>query len=142
VFSLVTITFLASYILTYTCLYKPPSTVFVLHAPIVTALYLYVTSIQLIIPHFCETMVTSPTIPTDTKARVLIIGATGFIGRFVAEASLLTAHPTYLLLRPPPLVPSKDAIVKTFQEKGAIVLHVSHNMLHLILLLAYVISQR
>ncbi|QCE07878.1 leucoanthocyanidin reductase-like [Vigna unguiculata] len=70
-------------------------------------------------------MVTSPTIPnaTTTKGRVLIIGATGFIGRFVAEASLLTAHPTYLLLRPPPLVPSKDAIVKTFQEKGAIVIH-------------------
>ncbi|BAT94532.1 hypothetical protein LR48_Vigan02g182500 [Vigna angularis] len=68
-------------------------------------------------------MVTSPTIPTATKGRVLIIGATGFIGKFVAEASLRTAHPTYLLLRPPPLVPSKEAIVKTFQEKGAIVIH-------------------
>ncbi|CAJ1976697.1 unnamed protein product [Sphenostylis stenocarpa] len=68
-------------------------------------------------------MVMSTTIPSPTKARVLIIGATGFIGKFVAEASLLTAHPTYLLLRPPPLVPSKDVIVKTFQEKGAIVIH-------------------
>nr|CAI56322.1 TPA: leucoanthocyanidin reductase [Phaseolus coccineus] len=68
-------------------------------------------------------MVTSPTIPSHTKARVLIIGATGFIGKFVTEASLLTAHPTYLLLRPPPLVPSKDAIVKTFQEKGAMIIH-------------------
>ncbi|WVY98522.1 hypothetical protein V8G54_030673 [Vigna mungo] len=68
-------------------------------------------------------MVTSSTIPIAAKGRVLIIGATGFIGKFVAEASLRTAHPTYLLLRPPPLVPSKEAIVKTFQEKGAIVIH-------------------
>jgi len=84
-------------------------------------------------------MVTSPTIPnaTTTKGRVLIIGATGFIGRFVAEASLLTAHPTYLLLRPPPLVPSKDAIVKTFQEKGAIVIHVIHFIFSFYYLMLY-----
>ncbi|RDX69498.1 Leucoanthocyanidin reductase, partial [Mucuna pruriens] len=64
-------------------------------------------------------MVASPA----NKGRVLIIGATGFIGKFVAEASLVTAHPTYLLLRPGPLIPSKDAIIKTFQDKGAILIH-------------------
>nr|ABC71328.1 leucoanthocyanidin reductase LAR2-1 [Lotus corniculatus] len=56
-----------------------------------------------------------------TKGRVLIIGATGFMGRFMAEASLAAAHPTYLLVRQP-LIPSKATIVKTFQDKGAIVI--------------------
>jgi len=66
-----------------------------------------------------------------TKGRVLIIGATGFIGKFVAEESLISAHPTYLLVRPGPLNPSKDAIVKNFQDKGAIVIHVSHHILYI-----------
>ena len=78
-------------------------------------------------------MVTSPpAIPTTTKDRVLIIGATGFIGKFVAEASLTSEHPTCLLVRPGPLVPSKDAIVKTFQDKGAIVIHVSDHPYYII----------
>ncbi|KAL2324872.1 hypothetical protein Fmac_023930 [Flemingia macrophylla] len=54
--------------------------------------------------------------------RVLIIGATGFIGKFIAEASLASPHPTYLLLRPGPLLPSKDPIIKAFQLKGAILI--------------------
>ncbi|KAJ1403153.1 NmrA-like domain [Sesbania bispinosa] len=64
-------------------------------------------------------------IPTMSmsKGGVLIIGATGFMGKFVTEACLATAHPTYLLLRPGPLIASKAAIVKTFQDKGAIVIH-------------------
>lgn len=69
-------------------------------------------------------MAASQAIPI-TKDRVLIIGATGFMGKFVAEASLATAHPTYLLIRPGPLISSKATIIKTFQEKGAIVIHVS-----------------
>ncbi|TKY51663.1 Leucoanthocyanidin reductase [Spatholobus suberectus] len=68
-------------------------------------------------------MVTPPAIPTATKSRVLIIGATGFIGKFVAEASLVTGHPTYLLVRPGPVFPSKNTTIKTFQDKGAIVIH-------------------
>ncbi|GAU23517.1 hypothetical protein TSUD_39960 [Trifolium subterraneum] len=61
----------------------------------------------------------SPTIPTS-KGRVLIVGGTGFIGKFVTEACLSTAHPTYLLIRPGPLMSSKATTIKTFQEKGAI----------------------
>jgi len=69
----------------------------------------------------------SPTTPIS-KDRVLIVGATGFMGKFVTEASISTAHPTYLLIRPGPLISSKVATIKTFQEKGAIVIYVSHNI--------------
>ncbi|KAK2404004.1 leucoanthocyanidin reductase [Trifolium repens] len=65
----------------------------------------------------------SPTTPTTTKGRVLIVGGTGFIGKFVTEASLSTTHPTYLLVRPGPLLSSKAATIKAFQEKGAIVIY-------------------
>ncbi|GMH26212.1 hypothetical protein Nepgr_028055 [Nepenthes gracilis] len=57
-----------------------------------------------------------------TKGSVLIAGATGFMGRFVAESSLESGKPTYLLLRPGSLCPSKAKIVKSLQDKGAIVL--------------------
>lgn len=85
-------------------------------------------------------MVTSPaataTATATATGRVLIIGATGFIGKFVAEASLATAHPTYLLVRPGPITPSKNATIKSFQEKGAIVIRVSqHKKLYLNLIL-------
>jgi leucoanthocyanidin reductase len=69
----------------------------------------------------------SPTTPTTTKGRVLIVGGTGFIGKFVTEASLSTTHPTYLLVRPGPLLSSKAATIKAFQEKGAIVIYVSRS---------------
>lgn len=45
------------------------------------------------------------------------------MGKFVTEASISTAHPTYLLIRPGPLISSKAATIKTFQEKGAIVIY-------------------
>uniref|UniRef100_A0A0E0ML60 NmrA-like domain-containing protein n=1 Tax=Oryza punctata TaxID=4537 RepID=A0A0E0ML60_ORYPU len=34
------------------------------------------------------------------KSRVLIVGATGYIGRRIVAASLAEGHPTYVLLRP------------------------------------------
>ncbi|KAI8021941.1 Leucoanthocyanidin reductase [Camellia lanceoleosa] len=49
---------------------------------------------------------------------VLIVGATGFIGQFIAEASLHADRPTYLLVRS---VGSKT--IKTLQDKGAKVIH-------------------
>ncbi|XP_054793680.1 leucoanthocyanidin reductase-like [Prosopis cineraria] len=55
--------------------------------------------------------------------RVLIVGATGFIGRFVAEASLAAGHSTFVLVRGGPLAPPKAALVKAFQKKGATILH-------------------
>lgn len=82
----------------------------------------------------------TPITITNTKGRVLIVGATGFMGKFVAEASITTSHPTYLLVRPGPLISSKASIIKAFQDKGAIVIYVSHNIyLFLIVYLIYFI---
>ncbi|CAJ1932259.1 unnamed protein product [Sphenostylis stenocarpa] len=55
--------------------------------------------------------------------KILIIGGTGFMGQFVTRASLAFGYPTFLLLRPESVSPPKAAIVKTFQEKGAKVIH-------------------
>lgn len=35
-----------------------------------------------------------------TPGRVLIVGATGYIGKHIAQASLVAGHPTFLLVRP------------------------------------------
>lgn len=57
--------------------------------------------------------------------RLLIIGAAGFIGQFVAEASLDSGRPTYVLVRPGLGYPSSKAnTIKSLQDKGAIILHV------------------
>ncbi|GKU90393.1 hypothetical protein SLEP1_g4393 [Rubroshorea leprosula] len=68
---------------------------------------------------------TDATASATAKGRVLVVGATGFIGQFVTEASLNSGHPTYILVRPSSATanPSKTKIIKTFQAKGAIVLH-------------------
>lgn len=55
--------------------------------------------------------------------RVLIIGATGFIGQFIAEASLSGGRPTYLLARSSS---SNTKTMKVLQDKGAMIIHVSN----------------
>ncbi len=62
--------------------------------------------------------------------RTLIIGSTGFIGRFVAETSLDYGRPTYLLVRSGPTCPSKASTIKSLQERGAIVIHVITHQRH------------
>lgn len=57
------------------------------------------------------------------KGRVLIAGATGFIGQFVATASLDAHRPTYILARPGPRSPSKANIFKALEDKGAIIVY-------------------
>lgn len=58
-----------------------------------------------------------------TKGRVLVVGGTGFIGQFVAEASLYAGRPTYVLLRSSSCSNSKAKTIKALQEKGAIMVH-------------------
>lgn len=58
---------------------------------------------------------------------VMIIGSTGFIGRFVTEACIDSGRLTYLLVRPrgltsPPA--SKSSVLNSFKEKGANIIHV------------------
>lgn len=69
-------------------------------------------------------MTVSPSITMAKKGRVLIAGATGFIGRFVAEASLVEGTTTYVLVRPGPLCPSKASSIRALKDKGAVILHV------------------
>ncbi|CAN1137779.1 Leucoanthocyanidin reductase [Linum perenne] len=69
-------------------------------------------------------MATMSTSTSSIKGRVLIVGATGLIGRFVAEASLDSGRPTYLLTRTPSssTSPDKDQALKSLKERGAIIL--------------------
>lgn len=68
-------------------------------------------------------MTVSASIPT-AKSRVLIAGATGFIGQFVAKASLDAGRPTYVLVRPGLAgCPSKSRVLKSLHDKGAMILH-------------------
>ncbi|RDY04600.1 Leucoanthocyanidin reductase, partial [Mucuna pruriens] len=68
-------------------------------------------------------MTLSAAIPSISKNRTLVIGGSGFMGQFITSASLAFGYPTFLLQRPGPLSPSKAVIVKTFQDKGAKVIH-------------------
>ncbi|KAF6143796.1 hypothetical protein GIB67_016717 [Kingdonia uniflora] len=61
------------------------------------------------------------------NGRILIVGATGFIGRYVAEASLSFGHPTYLLIRCISTAASKCKAITSLQEKGAIAISGSIN---------------
>ncbi|KAK8511840.1 hypothetical protein V6N13_029428 [Hibiscus sabdariffa] len=60
---------------------------------------------------------------STTNGRVLIVGATGFIGQFVAEASLGAGRPTYVLVRPSSGNHSKTKVAKALQDRGAILLN-------------------
>ncbi|KAJ0095678.1 hypothetical protein Patl1_16507 [Pistacia atlantica] len=69
-------------------------------------------------------MTVSPTFSTAKSSRVLIIGATGFIGHFVADASVDSGRPTYVLVRSSVTSPRKAKIIQQLQNKGAVVLYV------------------
>ncbi|CAN6478544.1 unnamed protein product [Victoria cruziana] len=55
--------------------------------------------------------------------RVLVIGATGYIGGFVAEASLASGRTTYVLSRPGPVSESRAETVRDLEEAGAVFLY-------------------
>lgn len=69
-------------------------------------------------------MTVSTCVSAAKNGRIFIVGAAGFIGRFVAEASLDAGQPTYVLVRPGPLDPSKADIIKGLKDRGAIIIHV------------------
>lgn len=57
----------------------------------------------------------------------LVIGATGYIGRFVAEACLESGRATYILVRPGLVCPARAAAIDALRAKGAIVIEGSVN---------------
>ncbi|KAF8027289.1 hypothetical protein BT93_E0254 [Corymbia citriodora subsp. variegata] len=62
--------------------------------------------------------------PMAEKSKVLVIGATGYIGKFIVEASAKSGHPTFALLRESAVSdPAKAGIVEGFKSLGVNLLH-------------------
>lgn len=60
------------------------------------------------------------------KSRILIVGGTGYIGKFIVEASAKAGHPTFALLRESSLShPAKAKIVDGFKSLGVTVVLVT-----------------
>nr|AAF64174.1 phenylcoumaran benzylic ether reductase homolog Fi1 [Forsythia x intermedia] len=57
------------------------------------------------------------------KTKILIIGGTGYIGKFVAEASAKSGHPTFALFRESTISdPVKGKIIEGFKNSGVTIL--------------------
>ncbi|KAM7470776.1 hypothetical protein LguiA_008959 [Lonicera macranthoides] len=58
------------------------------------------------------------------KSKILIIGGTGYIGKFIVEASAKSGHPTFALVRESTLSnPSKSSLIESFKNSGVTFLH-------------------
>jgi len=60
------------------------------------------------------------------KSRILVVGATGYIGKFIAKASARLGHPTFVLVRPDTTaVPNsaRKALLDSFTAAGITILH-------------------
>lgn len=54
------------------------------------------------------------------KSKILIIGSTGYIGKFVVLASARLGHPTFALVRDTtPADPAKAQLLQSFKDSGA-----------------------
>ncbi|XP_031271082.1 phenylcoumaran benzylic ether reductase Pyrc5 [Pistacia vera] len=54
-----------------------------------------------------------------TKSKILLIGGTGYIGKFIVEASAKASHPTFVLVREATLSnPDKSKIIENFKSLG------------------------
>ncbi|CDP21550.1 unnamed protein product, partial [Coffea canephora] len=61
----------------------------------------------------------------DVKSKILIIGGTGNIGKYLVEASAKAGHPTFALVRESTISdPKGAAIIESFKSLGVIFLHV------------------
>ncbi|KAF0914833.1 hypothetical protein E2562_032514 [Oryza meyeriana var. granulata] len=60
-------------------------------------------------------------LPPRCSGAALIVGATGYIGRFVAEACLDSGLETFILVRPGNACPERAAAVDALRQKGAVV---------------------
>lgn len=57
------------------------------------------------------------------KSRILIIGATGYIGPYFAHASVAAGHPTFVLIRPETAInPAKADLIESFKNSGIVIL--------------------
>lgn len=60
------------------------------------------------------------------KTKILIIGGTGYIGKFIVEASAKSGHPTFVLVRQSTISdPVKGKLIDGFKNSGVTILTVS-----------------
>ncbi|CDP20170.1 unnamed protein product [Coffea canephora] len=60
----------------------------------------------------------------DVKSKILIIGGTGNIGKYLVEASAKAGHPTFALVRESTISdPKRAAIIESFKSLGVMFLH-------------------
>nr|QRW27927.1 eugenol synthase 7 [Ocimum basilicum] len=53
------------------------------------------------------------------KSKILVIGGTGYIGKFIVEASAAAGHPTFMLVRESTLSnPQKSHLIQSFRNSG------------------------
>ncbi|KAM7517196.1 hypothetical protein LguiA_006779 [Lonicera macranthoides] len=58
------------------------------------------------------------------KSKILIIGGTGYIGKFIVEASAKSGHPTFALIREATLSdPAKAPLIDNFKKSGVTLLY-------------------
>ncbi|KAK8914168.1 hypothetical protein KSP39_PZI023624 [Platanthera zijinensis] len=58
------------------------------------------------------------------KSRILIIGGTGYIGKFIVKASARAGHPTFALIRESTAAdPAKAKILEEFKASGVTLIH-------------------
>ncbi|CAH2067379.1 unnamed protein product [Thlaspi arvense] len=59
------------------------------------------------------------------KSKVLVIGGTGYIGKFIVEGGAKSGHPTFALVRESSLSdPVKGKLVQNFKDLGVTILYV------------------
>ncbi|KAI7733209.1 hypothetical protein M8C21_006173 [Ambrosia artemisiifolia] len=58
------------------------------------------------------------------RSKILIIGGTGYIGKFVVDASAKAGHPTFALVRESTVAdPVKGPLVESFKNSGVTLVH-------------------
>ncbi|KAK7406726.1 hypothetical protein VNO78_08356 [Psophocarpus tetragonolobus] len=59
-----------------------------------------------------------------TKSKILVLGGTGYIGKFIVKASVQAGHPTYALVRESTAShPAKSKLIETFKTSGVTILY-------------------
>lgn len=73
--------------------------------------------------------------------RILIIGATGYIGKYMAKASVSLGYPTFAFVRPSTAAPhsSKSQLLQQFRDDGIVILQVSDSNLTMIFILVLIL---
>ena len=76
--------------------------------------------------------------PMAATSKVLFIGGTGYIGKFIVEASAKAGYPTYALVRESTLSsPAKASIIEKFKSLGVNLVLVRKNFTQLRSLFLY-----